>query len=129
MKSILVLILFVFLNITLHAESNYDKDQLLLSIDNGLKTNDTILVSAISRSVDYYQTSKDEKFLLRFLKKFEAILNHKDAFFLVDNLTKIYKKDPIKFEKALREALSKKDYDRFMRHMKNILEEAANGNG
>ena len=126
----LIITVFILLSSSIFAESNYDRDQLLLAIDNGLsKKNDTMLVSALSRSVDYYQSSQEEKFLLRFLKKFDKILKHNDAFFLIENVIVIYKKDPEKFKKVLKEALSKEDYKRFMDHINNMEREARRGNG
>lgn len=121
--------LSIWLSFTVMAENLYDKDQLLLAIDNGLATKNIVLVTALGRSVEYYESTKDDKFLLRLLKKFDKILDNKDAFFLVDNLSNIYKKDPSKFKKLLKMALDDEDYKKFMDHMNNILREAREGNG
>ncbi len=110
-------------------ETNYNPDKILLAFENGSKKQTVILLTAIKRSVDYYESSKDQKFLLRFLGSYKELLEHKDAFFLVDPLTDIYKKEPEIFTRVLKNAMSKKKAEKLMEHIQNILREAAEGNG
>lgn len=123
-------VVFSFFVLTIGAEgTNYDKDKVLLSFENADKKETVVLLTAIRRSIDYYESSKDKKFLLRFIQGYKDILNHKDAFFLVDPLADLYKKNPKLFKSTIKEALSSEDSKRLMEHIENILREAREGNG
>lgn len=126
-KSIILSILFC-LALNGFAEGVYDES--IVAIDRGLsKKEDTILVTALNRSIELYKSQPNQKYLTRVLKRFDKILKRKDAYFIVENFLGIYLQDKKKFEQALSKSLSKSDQKRFMDNLKAIVKEMENGNG